>query len=48
MSGDAWKEGGIDATGKHGLDLCPCLVSFQCNKLIIYTNHALDPISLMW
>lgn len=47
MSGDAWKEGGIDATGKHtcSLSLCLALPSLKATTLVISDSLFYDVTS---
>lgn len=41
MSGDAWKEGGIDATGKHTCSLSLCLAFPSLNATILVISDSL-------
>jgi hypothetical protein len=40
MSGDAWKEGGIDATGKHDFSLRTCLAFSTIEVKRGYAMHS--------
>lgn len=41
MSGDAWKEGGIDATGKH--EFCSC----TCSSIAFVAYDMIDILVLL-